>query len=183
MHNTSSTEYYHLGLIEEPQNLAPSTRKTPKTSNQNLFTPKWITLKNRVSCEIEGGVSRPKIWEINFRTWNVIGDQNFFRSKWLQKTPKTVKIPKPLDFGAWPLTFKMSRGQNVSRKSFLHSLDLYTCQISSNCDGGFSRSATGRSFPYWGKITTRARQGPYPARQIFNRETVSPTTQWRMGGW
>ena len=74
----------------------------------------------------------------------------------------------------------MSRGQKVTREKFLDSLDLYTCQISSNSIGGFSRSATGRAFPYWGKITTRARQGPYPARQIFNREKESPTTQRRV---
>ena len=160
MHNTLAIEYYHLCLIEEPQNPTPSCRKSPKTGNQNLFTPKWISLITRVSFEIEVGVSRPKLWEINFRTWNVIGDQIFFKSNWLQKMPKTVKIPKPLDFGAWPLTFKMSSGQNVSRKKFLDSLDLHTCQISSNSIGGFSRSATGRSFPYWGKITTRARRGP-----------------------
>ena len=54
----------------------------------------------------------------------------------------------------------MSRGQNVTRKKFLDSLDLYTCQISSNSIGGFSRSAAGHAFPYWGKITTRARRGP-----------------------
>ena len=81
----------------------------------------------------------------------------------------------------------MSRGQIVTRKKFLGSLDLYTCQISSNSIGEFSRSATGQTFPYWGKITTRARQGPYPARQIFKREKVSPTTQKRvrvvMGIW
>ena len=58
------------------------------------------------------------------------------------------------------LTFKMSRGQKVTRKKILDSLDLHTCQISSNSIGGFSRSATGHAFPYWGKITTRARRGP-----------------------
>ena len=151
VHNTSAIEYYHLCLIEEPQNPTHSCRKSPKIGNQNLFTPKWISLISRVSSEIEGGVSRPNLQDINFRTWNVIGDQNFFRSKWLRKLQKTVKNPKPLDFGAWPLTFKMSSGQNVSRKKFLDSLDLHTCQISSNSIGGFSRSATGHAFPYWGK--------------------------------
>ena len=71
----------------------------------------------------------------------------------------------------------MSRGQKVTRKNFLDSLDLYTCQISSISIGGFSISPAGHAFPYWGKIATRARQGPYPARQIFNREKESPTTQ------
>ena len=181
MHNTSAIEYYLLCLIREPQNPTPSCRESPKTGNQNLFTPNWISLKTRVSFEIEGGVSRQNLWEINFRTWNVSGDQKFFKSKWLQKMPKTVKNPKPLDFGAWPLTFKMSRGQKVTRKNFLDSLDLYTCQISSNSIGGFSRSATGQTFPYWGKITTRARQGPYPARQIFNREKNPQPTRNGLG--
>ena len=119
------------------------------------------------------------MWEIIFRTWNVIGDQIFFRSKWLQKMPKTGKIPKPLDFGAWPFTFKMSRGQKVTRKKFLDSLDLYTCQISSNSIGGFSRSATGHAFPYWGKITTRARRGPTQLAKFSTGKKNPQPPRWR----
>ena len=93
--------------------------------------------------------------------------------------PKTVKIRKPLDFGAWPLTFKMSRGQKVTRKKFLDSLDLYTCQISSISIGGFSRSATGHAFPYWGKKLLELARGPTRlAKFSTGKKNPQPPRGW-----
>ena len=73
----------------------------------------------------------------------------------------------------------MSRGQKVTRKKFLDSLDLYTCQILSNSIGGFSRSATGHAFPYWGKIATRARRGPTQlAKLLTGKKNPQPPREW-----
>ena len=77
----------------------------------------------------------------------------------------------------------MSSGQNVSRKKFLDSLDLYTCQISSNSIGGFSRSATGRAFPYWGKITIRARRGPTRLAKFLTGKKNPQPPRARGKGW